>query len=111
MELDHPCAQPKGLGIVLRILGVLVFAVVLGFIFGAVVMLLWNRLMPGLFGLKLINYWQGVGLVDPGAIARRLLWAQLQACVIPSLSAAPAASSRTLGQLQRLVASRRRAGL
>jgi len=26
-------------------------------------MWLWNALMPGLFGLKTIGYWQGVGLV------------------------------------------------
>jgi len=29
---------------------------------GAVVMLLWNFLMPGIFGLAVINYWQAVGL-------------------------------------------------
>jgi len=41
----------------------LVLAVVFGFIFGILVMWLWNALMPGLFGLKMIGYWQGVGLV------------------------------------------------
>jgi hypothetical protein len=31
--------------------------------FGWLVMLLWNKLMPSLFGLPLVNYWQSVGLV------------------------------------------------
>ena len=31
--------------------------------FGFVVMGLWNWLMPALFGLKLIGYWQAVGLI------------------------------------------------
>jgi hypothetical protein len=30
---------------------------------GFVVMGLWNWLMPGLFGLKVIGYWQAVGLL------------------------------------------------
>ncbi len=30
---------------------------------GLVVMSLWNWLMPALFGLKLIGYWQAVGLI------------------------------------------------
>lgn len=33
------------------------------FIFGWVVMLLWNWLMPEIFGLKQISYWQGWGLL------------------------------------------------
>ena len=70
MVYDQLDSRPKGLSIILGILGVIAFAVVLGFIFGAVVMWLWNWLMPGLFGLKLITYWQGVGLV----ILARLLF-------------------------------------
>ncbi|GHV20004.1 hypothetical protein FACS1894174_01010 [Bacteroidia bacterium] len=30
--------------------------------FGAIVMLLWNWLMPVLFGLAVINFWQALGL-------------------------------------------------
>jgi hypothetical protein len=38
-------------------------AVVLGtFVLGAVVMLLWNAVMPPLFGLTGITFWQAVGL-------------------------------------------------
>lgn len=39
-----------------------------GFLFGYFVMLLWNWLMPGLFGLGLITFWQAVGLVVLGRI-------------------------------------------
>ena len=35
----------------------------LAFLFGWVVMLLWNWLMPEIFGLKQISYWQGWGLL------------------------------------------------
>ena len=31
--------------------------------FGAVVMLLWNWLMPTLFGLDVINFWQALGIL------------------------------------------------
>ena len=33
------------------------------FVFGYVVMLLWNWLMPDIFGLKTISYWQAWGLL------------------------------------------------
>jgi hypothetical protein len=47
-----------GLGIGFGILGI-------GFVFlfGWVVMLLWNWLMPEIFGLKQLNYWQAWGLL------------------------------------------------
>lgn len=38
-------------------------AVGLIFLFGWVVMLLWNWLMPEIFGLQEISYWQGWGLL------------------------------------------------
>ena len=31
--------------------------------FGAAVMLLWNWLMPALFGLAVINFWQALGIL------------------------------------------------
>lgn len=34
----------------------------LAILFGYVIMWLWNQLMPELFGLKSISYWQAVGL-------------------------------------------------
>jgi hypothetical protein len=38
-------------------------AVLFALLFGIVVKALWNWLMPGLFGLKAITYWQALGIV------------------------------------------------
>ena len=46
-----------------RMLMFLPFAVLFVALFGLVVMWLWNWLMPALFGLKVIGYWQALGLV------------------------------------------------
>jgi|SRR4029077_12150192 hypothetical protein len=46
-----------------RALKVALFAIVLIAVLGFVVMGLWNSLMPPLFGLHLINFWQAVGLL------------------------------------------------
>lgn len=40
-----------------------VFATLAAFVFGYVAMSLWNWLMPALFGLKTLDYWQAVGLL------------------------------------------------
>jgi hypothetical protein len=40
------------------IFGGIILAVAMAFLFGYFVMLLWNWLMPVLFGLKIITYWQ-----------------------------------------------------
>ncbi len=37
--------------------------VLFGWLFGATVMHLWNWLMPALFGLRTITFWQGLGLL------------------------------------------------
>jgi hypothetical protein len=44
--------------------------VLFGWLFGEIVMHLWNWLMPALFGLKMITFWQGLGLL---VLARILL--------------------------------------
>lgn len=55
--------RPKGAKLIgLIILGLLT-AVFFGFVFGFFVKLLWNWLMPDLFNLKEITYWQAFGLV------------------------------------------------
>ncbi|MGA2143074.1 MAG: hypothetical protein ABSG94_11735 [Brevinematales bacterium] len=53
--------HPHGYGqiVVGRIFGMIIFAL----IFGYAVQLLWNWLMPGLFNLKQIGYWEGFGIV------------------------------------------------
>ncbi|MBW1803712.1 MAG: hypothetical protein JRJ85_23640 [Deltaproteobacteria bacterium] len=52
---------------VLRIIGMvfvgLVFVVLFALVFGFLVKWLWNALMPDLFGLKAITYWQAFGMV------------------------------------------------
>ena len=55
--------------ILMGIVGFTAFA----FLFGAVVMWLWNWLMPVIFHLGIITYWQAVGL----AILGRLLFGSL----------------------------------
>jgi hypothetical protein len=40
-----------------------IIAALFALVFGGLVMVLWNWLMPALFGLGTIGYWQGFGLV------------------------------------------------
>ena len=37
--------------------------VLFGWLFGEIVMHLWNWLMPAIFGLKIITFWQAIGLL------------------------------------------------
>lgn len=39
-----------------------VMAVALVFLFGTIVMYLWNMLLPEITGVKTINFWQAIGL-------------------------------------------------
>ena len=48
---------------ILRVLKIILIAGVAIALFGFVTTHLWNWLMPGLFGWKLISFWQAVGLV------------------------------------------------
>lgn len=61
-------STPKWIKIIIYVILGLIAAVVLGFIFGYVIKLLWNWLMPELFGLKEITYWQAIGLFILGRI-------------------------------------------
>ena len=49
--------------IVAMVIGGLALAAVLAFLFGWLVMVLWNALMPDIFGLPSITYWQAWGLL------------------------------------------------
>jgi hypothetical protein len=49
--------------IVAFVFGGFLLAALFAFLFGWIVMLLWNWLMPDIFGLPLISYWQAWGLV------------------------------------------------
>jgi Ca2+/H+ antiporter, TMEM165/GDT1 family len=46
-----------------KVLTVVAFATLFATAFGYIVMRLWNWLMPGLFGLHVIGFWQAVGLL------------------------------------------------
>jgi len=48
--------------IVMAVIGIIGLAV-LALLFGIFVKLLWNALMPAIFGLPAIGFWQAVGLV------------------------------------------------
>jgi hypothetical protein len=48
---------------ILIVIGFVVLGMGLLFLFGYVVMLLWNWLMPEIFGLKSVSYWQAWGLL------------------------------------------------
>ena len=45
------------------VIGGVIMAVVFAFVFGILVKVLWNWLMPGIFGLPIITYWQAFGIV------------------------------------------------
>jgi hypothetical protein len=46
-----------------RGVGIGVAVLVAAFVVGVIVMVLWNWLMPALFGVPAIGYWQAVGLL------------------------------------------------
>lgn len=46
-----------------RFVQIAVMATLAMFLFGFIVMQLWNWLMPAIFGLRLITFWQALGLV------------------------------------------------
>ena len=50
------------------VLAGITFACVMAFVFGLVVQWIWNWLMPGLFGLSEISYWQAFGMIILGRI-------------------------------------------
>jgi hypothetical protein len=55
--------KPKILRIIGAVLLGVILAVAFAFVFGIVVKLLWNWLMPAIFGLGTITYWQAFGIV------------------------------------------------
>jgi hypothetical protein len=46
-----------------RVLGFILLAIVGIFVFGSVVMMLWNALLPVLFHFPVISFWQALGLL------------------------------------------------
>jgi len=60
---DEICETPEGVMKVLKIIGMVLLGIAAGFLFGLAIQLLWNWLMPMLFGLIKITYWQGIGIL------------------------------------------------
>jgi hypothetical protein len=50
------------------VIGGVALACVIAFIFGYIVMHLWNWIMPDLFGLKTIGFWKAFGIVLLGKL-------------------------------------------
>jgi len=48
---------------VVKAIKILVMVIAAVIVFGFVTMYLWNILMPAIFGLKLITFWQALGLL------------------------------------------------
>jgi hypothetical protein len=46
-----------------KVIGIIIMAIIGIFAFGSIVMLLWNALMPVIFHLPLIGFWQALGLL------------------------------------------------
>jgi Ca2+/H+ antiporter, TMEM165/GDT1 family len=46
-----------------KIIGFVLLGIIGIFVFGSIVMLLWNNLMPVIFHLPLITFWQALGLL------------------------------------------------
>lgn len=71
MKEDNNCKHTHGF---FRILGGIIagtfVAALFALIIGALIMVLWNWLMPVIFGLGIITYWQGFGI----ALLARLLF-------------------------------------
>src|SRR5258708_32137886 len=53
---------------IFRVLKFVVIGILAFTVFGFVVTHLWNYLMPGLFGLHMITFWQAVGLMFLGRL-------------------------------------------
>ena len=60
--MKHATIKTRG-KIIGWILGGVVIAAIMAFLFGWIVMLLWNFIMPDIFALPEISYWQGWALV------------------------------------------------
>ena len=46
-----------------KIIGFVLLGIIGVFVFGSIIMLLWNALMPDIFHLPMITFWQALGLL------------------------------------------------
>lgn len=63
MNEIKPKKRQRILRIVMAVFVGIVFAFLFALVFGLLLKVLWNALMPAIFGLTTITYWQAVGLV------------------------------------------------
>ncbi|MBU2491987.1 MAG: RnfABCDGE type electron transport complex subunit D [Bacteroidetes bacterium] len=63
MEETNQTRKRTPLKIAAWVVGGVLLAIVFAFVFGYFVMLLWNWLMPEIFGLPAVTYWQAVGII------------------------------------------------
>lgn len=63
MKLHGNLCVSRGKILIIHVLAGMLLSLIFGLIFGYFVMLLWNNLLPSIFGWKEITYWQGAGLV------------------------------------------------
>lgn len=61
--MDEKAVALKVLKVAGMIIGGIALAILFGFLFGILVMFLWNWLMPTLFGFVKIGFWQAVGII------------------------------------------------
>jgi hypothetical protein len=61
--MERPNVKGRIFRWILMVIGGISFAVAMAFLFGLFVKLLWNWIMPEIFGLPEITYWQSWGLV------------------------------------------------
>ena len=59
---SHRRSGYKILRIIGMVIGGIILACIMAFLFGYLIQILWNWLMPDIFGLGTITYWQGFGL-------------------------------------------------
>jgi hypothetical protein len=52
-----------GITKVVKVIFFIILGILIAFLVGYIVMRLWNWLMPDLFGLPMIGYWQAVGVL------------------------------------------------
>ena len=58
------CGKERGRGFWIKMAILIPIAIAAGvFVFGSVVMLLWNNILPAVFGISAITFWQALGIL------------------------------------------------
>jgi hypothetical protein len=65
---EEKCMTPDGAMKVLKIIGMVLLGIAALVAFGFIIQLLWNWLMPRIFDLPVITYWEGLGILALSSI-------------------------------------------